>query len=240
MKRTVTLALILGMTTAMTAQWNKKIRGNGELITQERSLEDYTGVSLAGAFYVELVPGREGVISLKGESNILDHMVTEVKDGNLTIKAENGYSLSPSQGKGVQISVPVESIRELNLAGSGDVLGRVPLNSDRFAISVAGSGDVRLTLGTDRTEVALSGSGDISLSGSTGELKVSVSGSGDVKAFDLRAETVKVQVSGSADVQVTATQLLEARTSGSGDIRYRGNPGKVDAKSTGSGDVSMD
>ena len=45
-------------------------------------------------------------------------------------------------------------------------------------------------------------------------------------------------VSGSGDIQVTASQSLKARVSGSGDISYRGNPEKQDFKTSGSGDIS--
>jgi len=238
MKKILTLALVLGLTTACNGQWGKRIKGNGQVVTQERSLGEYSGVSLSGWFDVELVSGREGEITLKGESNLLEHIVTEVKNGNLLIRVEKGYNLSSSARTGVQITVPVESISQVNLSGSGDIICGFPLSSDAFEIRVSGSGDVQLPLEADRISVALSGSGDIGLSGTSRELSVSVSGSGDVNAFDLTAESVKVNVAGSADVEVTATQFLEARVSGSGDVEYRGNPKKVDAKSAGSGDIT--
>lgn len=238
MKKIMTLVLVLGLTTASNAQWGKRIKGNGQVTTEERSLGGYSGVSLSGWFDVELVSGREGQITLKGESNLLEHIVTEVENGNLVIKTEKGYNLSSSPRTGVQITVPVESISEVNLSGSGDINSRISLSSDGFDIRVSGSGDVQLPLEADQVTVALSGSGDISLSGTSRELKISVSGSGDVNAFELTAESVKVSVAGSADVEVTATQFLEARVSGSGDVEYRGNPKKVDAKSVGSGDIT--
>jgi len=238
MRKILTLALVLGLTTACNAQWGKRIKGNGQVIVQERSLGEYSGVSLSGWFDVELVSGKEGEITLKGESNLLDHIVTEIENGNLVIKTEKGYNLNSSTRAGIHITVPVESISEVNLSGSGDINSRVTLSSDDFDVRVSGSGDVKLPLQADRVSAALSGSGDIGLSGNCLELKVSVSGSGDVKAFDLTAESVKVSVAGSADVEVTATQFLEARVSGSGDVEYRGDPKKVDAKSIGSGDIS--
>ena len=84
----------------------------------------------------------------------------------------------------------------------------------------------------------MSGSGDMDLSGKTNDLDVQVSGSGDIKAYDLDAEFVTAQVSGSADIKVTANQMLKARVSGSGDISYKGNPKKIETKTSGSGDIS--
>ncbi|NNF18253.1 MAG: DUF2807 domain-containing protein, partial [Flavobacteriaceae bacterium] len=69
-------------------------------------------------------------------------------------------------------------------------------------------------------------------------LEIRMSGSGDLDAFDLEADDVEVQVSGSADVEVTANKSLKANVSGSGDIRYKGNPKKVDSRKSGSGDIT--
>ena len=77
----------------------------------------------------------------------------------------------------------------------------------------------------------------MNLSGKATDFEVSVSGSGDIRAYDLTAEFVDAQVSGSADIKVTANQMLKARVSGSGDITYKGNPKKIDTKSSGSGDI---
>jgi len=76
------------------------------------------------------------------------------------------------------------------------------------------------------------------LSGSTTDFDVTISGSGDIKAYDLEADNVDATVSGSADIKVTARKMLKARVSGSGDISYKGNPQKVDTKTSGSGDIT--
>lgn len=238
MRKSFTLVLALALATATNAQWGKKIKGNGTVVTQERSVGQYASISLSGWFDVELVEGGEGKISIRGESNLLDHIITEVDNGNLELKTEKGYNLSASSGKGVHITVPIESIDAVNLSGSGDIVGSTLIVTGNFSTRLAGSGDIRLSLRADRVDTAVSGSGDVALQGNTKELNISVSGSGDVMAYGLEAESVSVSVAGSADVMVTATQTLQARISGSGDIEYRGNPKKVDAKSVGSGDIS--
>ena len=84
----------------------------------------------------------------------------------------------------------------------------------------------------------MSGSGNIALSGVTKDFEATISGSGDIEAYDLEADNVEATVSGSADIQVTANKSIKARVSGSGDISYKGNPEKVNTKTSGSGDIS--
>ncbi|MGX1930670.1 head GIN domain-containing protein [Flagellimonas sp. 2504JD4-2] len=239
MKKLITFGLALSMVAITSAQWGKRVKGNGDVVTIERSVGDYDAVTLAGWFDVELVDGQEGELSLKGESNLLEYIKTEVKNGKLVIKVEKGVNLRPSNWKGgIHITVPVESINAVALSGSGDIVGKTTLKADEFSAKMSGSGDITLSVQAQSVSAALSGSGDIRLNGTAGDFSVQVSGSGDVSAYDLEAENVTAQVSGSADVRVTANQSINAQVSGSGDIHYRGNPDKIRSKASGSGDIS--
>lgn len=239
MKKIITLALALTTVAITNAQWGRRVKGDGNVVTTERSVGNYDGVSLAGWFDVDLVAGNEGEITLRGESNLLEHIITEVKDGVLVIKTEKGLELKPSNwNSGILITVPVESISSVSLSGSGDIVGRTTIETDNFSTRIAGSGDITLAVQAKEVEASLSGSGDINLSGRTTDFDVMVSGSGDIKAYELEAEFVKATVSGSADIRVTANQSIDAKVSGSGDIHYRGNPKKINSKSSGSGDIS--
>lgn len=238
MKKVLTLSLAL-ITISASAQWGKRIKGNGNVVTIERSVGEYDAVSSAGWFDVELVAGNEGELTLKGEENLLEYIKTEVKDGKLVIKKEKGVNLQSSNWKSnIVITVPVEDIEAVSLSGSGDVVSKTTLKADNFKASVAGSGDVSLSVEANTLKAGLSGSGDINLEGSANSFEVSVAGSGDIKAYDLIADYVDARVSGSADIKVTANKGLVAKVSGSGDITYKGNPAKIDSKSSGSGDIS--
>lgn len=239
MKKLITLGLALSMVAITNAQWGKRVKGNGNVVTIERSVGDYDAVALAGWFDVELVDGNEGEITLKGESNLLEYIKTEVKNGKLIVKAEKGVNLRPSNwNSGIYITVPVETINSVTLSGSGDIVSKTTLKSDDFATRISGSGDITLDIEAENVEATLSGSGDINLEGRATNLDIQVSGSGDIKAYELDAEFATVQVSGSADVKVTVNQSIDARVSGSGDITYRGNPKKIKSKSSGAGDIS--
>jgi hypothetical protein len=239
MNKLATLSLVVLFTVSCSAQWGKKINGNGKVVTIERSTGDYEAVAVSGWFDVDLVQGKEGDISLKGEENLLEHIITEVKDGILVIKVEKGMNLKPSSWKdGIHVTVPVESINAVSLSGSGDIVGKTTIKAVSFTTSMSGSGDITLDIDASSISASMSGSGDINLSGSTTDFDVNISGSGDIKAYELEADNVDATVSGSADIKVTANQRLKARVSGSGDIHYKGNPEKVDAKTSGSGDIT--
>ncbi|MUH37041.1 DUF2807 domain-containing protein [Zobellia amurskyensis] len=238
MKNWVTLSLAL-VVISCSAQWGKGIKGNGNVVSTERSVGDYDAIAVSGSFDIDLVEGTEGELTVKGEENLLQYIVTKVEDGKLVIKVQKGVNLKPSlHNGGIKIKVPVESIDALSLSGSGDIVGHTTLKTPRFKTSMSGSGDITLEVDTNTLVATMSGSGDMNLSGNTHDFEATISGSGDIKAYDLNADNVEATVSGSADIKVTANEKLKARVSGSGDISYRGNPKKVDTKTSGSGDVS--
>ena len=239
MKNTIIIGVCLLMSFSASAQWGKKIRGNGKMVTEERNVGSYDEISVSGWFDVELISGEEGRLTLHGEENLLEYLITEVKNGKLEIKTRKGYNLQSSSWKsgGIRVSVPVEDVRAVSMSGSGDVRGKTKLVSDYMEVVMSGSGDMELEIESDEMDVTLSGSGDMGLEGSCGKLQVRVSGSGDVNAYGLSAREVEAVVSGSADIEVTATEFIKARVSGSGDIHYRGNPEKIDSKTSGSGSI---
>jgi hypothetical protein len=239
MKKLLSLSLVLLFVVSCTAQWGKRVKGNGDVTTIERSVGEYDAIGLSGWFDVDLVAGKEGEIKLEGESNLLKHIKTEVKNGKLSIKVEKGYNLKPSSWDiGIRIIVPIKSINSIALSGSGDIVGKTTIKTDDFKTAMSGSGDITLNIEANAVSASMSGSGDITLIGSTTDFEATISGSGDIKAYDLEADNVSASVSGSADIKVTANKMLKARVSGSGDISYRGNPEKVDTKTAGSGDIS--
>lgn len=230
------LALLM-MTTTAQAQWfgGKKIKGNGERVTIERTTGNYDGVSVAGSFDIKLVKGKEGKLSITGDSNLLKHVTTEIKRGKLIIDSEDGYNLS--YRKSIVVTVPVESVESLSVSGSGEIVGDFKLNERNMDLRVSGSGDMNLDLDVNSVDATVTGSGEINLNGKASKAKFRVTGSGEVSARSMKVDDADVTVTGSGDVSLTVTGTLEARVTGSGDITYYGNPAKTDFKTTGSGDI---
>jgi len=239
MKNLTTLVVLLVLTISCSGQWGKKIKGNGNMVTINRSTGDYDAIGVSGWFDVDLVAGEEGKLTLEGESNLLEYIITEVRNGKLVIKTEKGVNLKPSNwNSGIRITVPIEAIQSIALSGSGDIVGKQTIKTDHLSTAMSGSGDITLNVEASSVNASMSGSGDITLSGTTTDFDATISGSGDIEAFSLAADNVNAIVSGSADINVTAHKMLKARVSGSGDITYKGNPEKVDTKTSGSGDIS--
>jgi len=223
---------------ALTTNAQQKIDGNGNVVTETRTTSEYDAIKISGFFDVDLVAGKEGKITIKGEQNIIAAIIVEVTDNDLKIYAKKGTNLRPSKGQKVEITVPFQKISELSLSGSGDIVTKSSIKNDKFSTKLSGSGDIDLDITANEFDLSLSGSGDVKLKGSSDNLVIKLSGSGDVEAASLKSKNANITVSGSGDVKVNCNESLTARVIGSGDIKYTGNPEKRDVKVSGSGSIS--
>ncbi len=236
MKKLITIAIVFAFTTSINAQWFKRIRGNGEMVTKTRSVGEYDKVSVGGSFDVKLVAGEEGKLKIRIDENLLEYLVTKVEDGKLKIKWKKGVNISSSRG--ILITVPFKDIEAVSLAGSGDVYSEDMMKSDNFRAALSGSGNLKLSVKAQNVSSAISGSGNIDLNGETNQLKCSISGSGDIRAYELKSNDADIRIAGSGNIKVYVSENLKARIAGSGNIYYKGNPKKQDTKVSGSGNVS--
>lgn len=237
----LTMTLMCLSLQSVQAQWwtgSKEVKGNGQMTSEKRNVSQYDQVSLTGAMDVELIAGKEGNIEIAAEENLLEYIETEVKDSRLRISVREGYNLDPSRNHPIVITVPVETLEEVSLTGSGDIYASETIRAEDFEIKITGSGDVTLPLEATNVRARITGSGDITLRGKARDFNCAVTGSGDISAFDLQCETVDATVTGSGDLEVYASRELRAKTPGSGDIKYKGNPEKEFFKSMGSGDIT--
>jgi hypothetical protein len=235
-KFALSLSLIIFGFSESTAQWNKKVVGNGDITTNNIKTQSYDKIEAVGSMDVHLERGNEGNVSVSTDSNLQEYVIVEVKNNTLVLRTKNNVTLKTK--KGIHITVPFESISGVSLVGSGDIDTKDTIKNDSFDVSVTGSGDIVLAVESDTLDAKVTGSGDLTLAGTATNLEVKVSGSGDFNGSSLKSENTQVYVSGSGDAEVTASKSIKARVNGSGDIEYSGNPVNSDTKVMGSGDIT--
>ena len=194
--QSITVFAFLLSTTFSCAQW-KKIKGDGNITTINRSTGSYEGLKAAGPMDFRLVEGKEGSISIKGDANLMDYIITEVKDNKLVVKVKDGVNLKPSQT--IVVTVPYESINYVALAGSGDIENSGTITADTFKVALAGSGDFDgKSLESTNVTAKITGSGGANVV-CNGDLNVRITGSGDVN-YSGKPTSKNTKVTGSGSV----------------------------------------
>lgn len=234
MKKILFLITLVSLSLVTTAQ-NKKIRGNGNLITVKRTTEVYQKISVGGSFDVILVKGKEGDISIEGEENIIPYLETEVSDNTLKINFKRNTSINTTRK--LTVTVTVRKIAALSLGGSGKITAKDPIKSSDLSINLGGSGSIDLTIDTKKLSGKIGGSGDIKLAGTTDEFSSSIAGSGNIKAYNLKVNSANVTIAGSGSVRITVNNEIQSKIVGSGNVYYKGNPPRINTRAMGSGNV---
>ncbi|SDJ99460.1 Putative auto-transporter adhesin, head GIN domain [Catalinimonas alkaloidigena] len=205
-----------------------------------RTFSDFSGLRISGPFDVYLEQGDAPQVRIDGDNEAVEKIETEL-DGNtlrIRLKDEKNNWKWWNDHDDIKVYVTYRSLRELHVSGSGDIFGRSPIRSESFEVRGSGSGDIELAdVQTDHLEVSMSGSGDLEIAGRAREQDLRVSGSGDIEAFGLKSERAHVSISGSSDINLNVSESLEASVSGSGDIRYKGQPRIERMRVSGSGEI---
>lgn len=235
-KQLLTLILVAATITVNSQSWwsSKKVKGNGNVTTVTRTIDDFDKVSIGGSFDVNLVAGKEGKITIEGEENVIPFIETEVKGNKLKIQFKENTNIRTTRR--LLVTVPFEDIEAISLGGSGNVKVEKIIKASEVALSLGGSGNIIAQINSDETKASIGGSGNIKLKGTSNNLKCSIAGSGSVKAYNLETENLKASIAGSGSVQATVKTKIKASIVGSGSVYYKGNP-KIDTSTIGSGDV---
>jgi hypothetical protein len=213
----------------------ERVRGNGNLQTENRTQSGFRGVEQHGSFDLFVSTGATTSVKIEAEENILPYIETYVDGDILKIDTKDGYWLSPKRQ--VKIFVTAPDYYRIKSYGSGNIIGENKIvSTSKLDLGVSGSADIKMEVDAPEIDADITGSGNLNLNGKTKIFHSSVSGSGNIRAYDLLSEETKVRVTGSGNADVYASVSLDVNVAGSGDVRYKGN-GKVSSSIAGSGDV---
>jgi hypothetical protein len=214
----------------------KRVRGNGNVVTQERTIGGFEGVENYGSFDITLVPSTTTSIKIEAEENLQQYIETYVDHNKLQIRTRDHINLRPRREMRITVYGPVFTTITTN--GSGNIVGQGTLNTNNGNVSlrVAGSGNIDVAINAMRVDSEIAGSGNIKVQGTSKQFEGGVYGSGNIRAANLQSEDSKVEIAGSGNVEVYATNNLDVSIMGSGEVKHRGNA-QVSASISGSGSV---
>jgi hypothetical protein len=214
----IVLALLLANLPALAQR--QQIKGEGEPVSQNRSVSGFKGVNVSGGFAVEITQGSKEGVRLEAQQNLLDNIRTEVKNGVLHIYNENSISTN----KGMKAYITVRELNKIDISGGVKVTGKSTFKANAFDLDMSGGSKVTLALNTKKLRANMSGASKVELSGKADDFVMNLSGSSSVLATELEAKNVSVEASGASKVKVFAKDNLRVSASGASKVEYNGTP----------------
>ncbi|HEU0034106.1 MAG TPA: head GIN domain-containing protein [Kofleriaceae bacterium] len=168
--------------------------------TETRKTPAFHAIDITGTLSVEARIAPTTSVELRGDADKLKQITTEVKNGTLVL----GTVGKLQNTKRLHVVVTAPSLDALAIHGTGD-LEVSGLAAPRLAITIPGTGAIRIA-------------------GKTQQLAVAVDGTGDVQAKNLIAEAATMTVAGTAQATVHATRTLDLDVSGTAAVKVLGKP----------------
>jgi hypothetical protein len=211
-------------------------------------LSPFEKIHSGGSANVRFHVSQEYRVVITVDSNIEEYVVTDIKNRVLTIGLKKGrlylsknFSVDvycPSlSGISISGSGSFESIDtiftdtfESTVSGSGKITGNI--EGDNISIRIFGSGEFNGNIICNSLSTNISGSGKINVTGSSKDANADISGSGNFNGIDFECNKASIHISGSGNMNICVSEYIKANVSGSGRVKYRGNP-KIDYNGSG-------
>jgi uncharacterized protein YdeI (BOF family) len=231
-------AVRLVMVAALAAAGCGVYDGNGERATQTRPLQGFTAVAADGSLDVEIQRGDAFDVTVSIDSNLLNHVRTDLTDGGATLSIDlDGHVWDILPGPHVIVTMPVLQRGALN--GSGSMTASGFAQADPVTLELDGSGLLTYDGQVPSAQVRSWGSGDMRLHGTTGSLDARLDGSGDVDARDFPSATAVLALSGSGNLSANVSTSAQVTLSGSGNVNLYGGAAIQHASISGSGSLTQ-
>lgn len=187
------------------------IRGDGNIVTENRPVQEFSSVEAEGAFDIEWVTGPASC-TIRTDENLLRHVETSMNGKMLRLEWHG--QLRPTHGMKVKLA-------SSSLTGAR-LTGAVRLAASRL------SGKGFYLEGTGATRVTVDGA--------VNELIATMSGASKLDAESLQVKVAELSISGAGKAEVSASETLKVAISGAGKVTYNGNP-TVEKHISGAGTI---
>jgi len=238
---------LTGILLLMTTQYgfgqffHKTIRGKGEIVRKEFKIDNFSRLKMRGSMDFFLVDNaHQSNIVINTYANLIPYIEIKQKGDVLEIGLKKNINLICRGPFEVYIPVSRQTLKSIELLGSGDVNSELIFTAEDLEIGLIGSGDVSLSVAVENLEANLSGSGDLRIDGKAQTSELKLLGSGDLIAKRLISHQADAHLAGSGDLKFHVLEKLKVNLIGSGDVYYTGNPKDVDSRVIGSGDIHTD
>ncbi|MBC3788424.1 head GIN domain-containing protein [Spirosoma utsteinense] len=225
----VFLLLITWLSTPLFAQ--QSLTGNGQIVKQQRTIGTFDKVNVRVGMRVQITTGNAGSAELEGESNILEHVITNVKNGELTVMLDQGKSYN--QTKAVTVTIHVSKLDRVAISTGCSVTSDIPIQAENLTLLVETGSNLTSPVSSKKLNLTVKEGSKATLEGKTGEATIRLSDAGKLEAKRLTIEKATINVEGASNASIVVTGTIAASADGVSTITYGGNPTVTAEAATG-------
>ncbi|WP_411768062.1 head GIN domain-containing protein [Winogradskyella sp. A3E31] len=210
------------------------VTGNGNVLTEDRILnDDFNAIEVSRGLDVYITQSGDYGLSVEADENLHDIILTEVENGTLKITTSDNIRKSKSQ----KVMVNAKNLEAIKATSGSDVYSEGLISASNLKLTASSGADLNVEVKADQLICSASSGSDIKVAGNTTNLEAKATSGSDINAKNLIAEYSDVEANSGADISVHSSKELTANANSGGDVRYYGNPEKVNKTDGVSGSV---
>ena len=213
----------------------KKVRGNGNVTSIEHQVKSFSTLEIDGVFNVLIKQGEKESVTVETDENLHEYISIESNGNTLNVSTRKRITFRKKNRMNIYITI--KDIGKLKLSGVGNVETEGTLRLSELDLRIKCVGNVTLKLEVDDLDARINSVGNIALSGKANNAEIDNSSVGNLNAFDLKNEVLDLKNSGVGRVEVYASKELAIKSSGVGNVYYKGDAVITDLNIRGVGKV---
>ena len=211
------------------------IRGNKNVVSEERSIRsDFEIINVQQGINLTITQGKPTDIRVEADENILDLLITEVKNNELNIYFEKNVN----QAKARNVYLTTESISKIKASSGASVKSENTIQATSLDLDSSSGSSINIHANANEINSESSSGSTITIFGKSQTFSAQASSGSSIKAKELKTVNATAKVSSGASIDVNVSDKLTAKASSGGDIDYEGNPSEVDKETSSGGSVS--
>lgn len=211
------------------------VKGKGPVVSQTFEPGSFDRVHMSTAGEITIIPDGAGFVKITSNQNIINSLRLKISNGKLHIGTKPATILQKYDVLDIEIHSPAK-LRGLETSASGNIRCTDCLDTEA-ELHTSASGYIEVSGIFENLNAATSASGHIILKGSATNAVYKTSSSGNISGFDCITQNTEARTSASGNIETTVMQKLTGSISGSGSIRYKGDPSQIDVNDNASGSL---
>ncbi len=226
---------IATLTTSCMLDGISSVTGNRNVITETRKInDDFTKIEVGQGIQLYITQDDDVSLVVIADENLHKLIRTEVKNGVLKISSKRNIRRAKSK----KIYLSVSNISSIKATSGSDVVTENTIKADIIDVHVSSGADARIDVNADTVNSSSSSGADLRIKGTANYYTAKATSGSSIRAYGLKSKNATVKVNSGANIDVYAIESLIAKASSGGDVDYKGNPKKIDKKSSSGGSIS--
>ena len=230
-----TYLLILFTTTSCFVEGMTGIKGSNVVVSEERTISsNFETIDVQQGINVYVTQGNSTSISVEADDNIIDLLVTEVKNNELKIYFEKNVY----KAKAKNVFLTASTINQIKTSSGALVKSENTIQTNTLDLDSSSGSSIKIRVSANEVISETSSGSNMKIEGKTTKFSASSSSGSSINASNLKTVDAYAKASSGAQIDVNVSGELRAKASSGGDIDYEGNPSKIDKDTSSGGSVS--